>query len=118
MSIQVKVRVHESGEVFFAREGTYEKNKDGRLVPGYYLITPLGDRWHPCSECSAIDINGMPIGKGAQEDAEQKQADIPKGSHASTHGGRAAIKNPVGKRTGVSSSRRSQSGGHLPKGGD
>lgn len=63
MPIVCKVRVHESGEEFFAREGTYEKNRNGRLVPGYIIITPIGDRWIPCGECNAVSINGYPISK-------------------------------------------------------
>ena len=68
MSISIKVRIHESGEEFFAREGLYEKNKNGELVPGYLIITPLGDRWLPCTECSAVSIDGYPIIKEVQHE--------------------------------------------------
>jgi hypothetical protein len=75
VSISIKVRIHESQEEFFAREGLYEKNKNGELVPGYLIITPLGDRWISCSECSAISLDGYPI---SMEIARNEKSDSSK----------------------------------------
>ena len=96
MPIVCKVRVHESGEEFFAREGLYEKNKNGELVPGYLIITPLGDRWLPCTECSAVSIDGYPIQKEVQREVT-KAGGNGKG-HVVTHSGRTIDSDYLRKR--------------------